>query len=244
MILTWWHLALGAFGLVVGKVVLDLATKEAQGRLDRLPFLILKVARWRLPAELRESMHDDWWIPDLQERLDSQVSRPITRLVKGMRFASSLAISAGRTARAAGVPSVWVRARQKVTAFSGRAGARTWLPYYACGMVMGAMGLDLEGLFSGTMTGQTLVESIVTGLVGFIVVVGNLRGLRLQGLRRKEALRLAARSVWTLEPTAKDDGGSPVGLADPGRIDPECGGAAAGMAEPPGDCPEVDPGGE
>lgn len=110
--MTWlpWLLAavLAFMLLVLGKVLVNLATKEIEGRLDQLPFVILRVARWRLPAELREPMHDDLWLPDLCEAMRRDVERPLTRLIKGLCFSASLVVRAGRTARAAdGVPSMW-----------------------------------------------------------------------------------------------------------------------------------------
>lgn len=115
-----------AFGallvLLGGKVLLDLASKEIQSRLSDLPLLILRVARWRLPRDLRESVHDDWRVPDLQERLQREDDRPITRLLKGLHFAVSLVIKAGCTARAAGAPStaarMWKAMESKLLGFS------------------------------------------------------------------------------------------------------------------------------
>jgi hypothetical protein len=53
-------LAAMAGGLVL-VMLADLVSEELRERLDRLPFSLLRVARRRLPPELRESIHDQEW---------------------------------------------------------------------------------------------------------------------------------------------------------------------------------------
>lgn len=95
---------------IFGKVMVDMASGEVRGRLEQLPYFILRLARRRLPAELRKPHHDDWWLPDLHERLQRDAEKPVTRLLKGVWYSSSLVVGAGRIARSAGVPSAWSRA--------------------------------------------------------------------------------------------------------------------------------------
>lgn len=95
--------------MIVLRVLTDLIGKEIQGRLDRLPFLVLRLARWRLPADLREQLHDEWWVPDLHDLMAGEPDRPITRLIKATHFAVGLVLAAGRNARATGRPTVWTR---------------------------------------------------------------------------------------------------------------------------------------
>jgi hypothetical protein len=109
-------LLLGLVFLVVGRVLLDLATKEIHGRLDQLPFLILRIARWRLPVELRQAVHDEWWLPDLCYLIERETNRPITRLIRGTSFACSQVIHARQTAREAGKLTVLARTRRVISA--------------------------------------------------------------------------------------------------------------------------------
>lgn len=99
-----WTIAVigGAVLLVAGKVVLDLATKEVTGQIDRLPMLILKLALLRLPAEQRERYRENWQ-PELTFILKELDSRPISRVLKGLWFATSLLIQAAHMRRALGV---------------------------------------------------------------------------------------------------------------------------------------------
>jgi hypothetical protein len=96
-----WATLGGIVAVTTGKVAGDLVSKEIEGRLDRIPQVLLRLARRRLPPELRVPLHDEWWLPDLQERLRRNDSRPLTRLFTGVRFAIGLALTAPRTARAA-----------------------------------------------------------------------------------------------------------------------------------------------
>jgi hypothetical protein len=96
---SWLVVGLATVGAVAVKVAMDLAAKEIQGRLHGLPFLVLRLARWRLPRELRESIHDEWWVPDLHDLLDHYADLPVTRLLKGLRFSVSLLGQARRVAK-------------------------------------------------------------------------------------------------------------------------------------------------
>jgi hypothetical protein len=72
----------------------DIASEEIRGRLDRLPFAVLRLARSRLPAGLRERVHDQEWVPELQHVLQHAELFPLTRLLTGLRFAAGLLIHA------------------------------------------------------------------------------------------------------------------------------------------------------
>jgi hypothetical protein len=116
----------GVLALILTKVAIDLATKEVESWLDQLPFLILKLARWRLPAELREQLHDEWWLPDLCELRQRDTDRPITRLTKGLQFAFGLLINANHVAGDTGSPSM----RSRIVAMietAIRSDSRRWM---------------------------------------------------------------------------------------------------------------------
>ncbi|MET7773019.1 hypothetical protein [Nocardia sp. NPDC005366] len=86
--------------LVMGKVLVSLLSKEVEGRIDHAGYTILRLARRRLPADLRESLHDDEWLPEMDDILERHKDRPITRLVWPLRFSMPLLLwGAARTAR-------------------------------------------------------------------------------------------------------------------------------------------------
>jgi hypothetical protein len=93
----WLAAAAGAvLALVAGGVV----SEEVRGRLDRLPFAVLRLARGRLPAGLRERVHDQEWVPELEHILKHAELLPLTRLVIGLRYAAGLLVHAGTIAQA------------------------------------------------------------------------------------------------------------------------------------------------
>jgi hypothetical protein len=69
----------------------DLVSEEIRGWLDRVPRAILRLATLRLEAADRETTYRKVWGPDLDYFLRGDESRPITRLIRGMKFAVSLA---------------------------------------------------------------------------------------------------------------------------------------------------------
>jgi hypothetical protein len=93
-----WLAAAGSALLVL--VAGGLVSAEVRGRLDRLPFAVLRLARTRLPAGLRERVHDQEWIPELEHILQHAELLPITRLVTGLRYAAGLLAHAGTIATA------------------------------------------------------------------------------------------------------------------------------------------------
>jgi hypothetical protein len=93
----WLAAAVGALlALVAGGLV----SEEVRGRLDRVPFAVLRLARTRLPAGLRERVHDQEWVPELEHILEHAELLPLTRLVTGLRYAAGLLVHAGTIAGA------------------------------------------------------------------------------------------------------------------------------------------------
>lgn len=88
-----WLAALA--GAVLALVAGDVISEEIRARLDRLPFVLLRLARARLPAELRERVHDQEWVPELQHILQHAELFPVTRLMTGIRYAVGLVMRAG-----------------------------------------------------------------------------------------------------------------------------------------------------
>jgi hypothetical protein len=81
--------------LLIGKVSLDLMSKELQGQAEQLPHRILRLAARRLPSALRSQYSEDWEA-ELDHILKRHDARPITRLLLGFRFATSLLRGARR----------------------------------------------------------------------------------------------------------------------------------------------------
>lgn len=109
----WWVLAgiLAPVVLVIGKVISDLVNKEIQGWLAETPLRVLRLARRRLPAELREELDDELGLEAELEMIlhHTYAKRPITALIKGLKFAFGHVIGLRRCARILGAPSVMVR---------------------------------------------------------------------------------------------------------------------------------------
>lgn len=86
-----------AFWVAVGAIVAALATacvgdlvsEEVRGRLDRLPYQLIRLAARHIPQDLRSDRTDEWEA-ELHEILRGVGAFPITRLVKGTRFAFGL----------------------------------------------------------------------------------------------------------------------------------------------------------
>ncbi|MFE9687152.1 hypothetical protein [Streptomyces sp. NPDC006285] len=77
-------------GAVAYLVVCDLLSQELRARLFRLPFLILRLAARKLPAELRTDIYEETWLPDVHYILSSEQTGPVTRLIKATGHALSL----------------------------------------------------------------------------------------------------------------------------------------------------------
>jgi Domain of unknown function (DUF4287) len=91
--------ALGAVAALVMAALGSLINDEIRGWLDLAPRAILRLAAtWLDPAQ-RETIYQDEWLPELCYALRDAESRPITRLIRGTAYATSLLISARRIAR-------------------------------------------------------------------------------------------------------------------------------------------------
>lgn len=76
-----------------------MADAEVQERLDRLPFAVLRLARRRVPAELRITLYDREWRPELESIRDRFKATPITWLIVGTKFALGLLLHARQISR-------------------------------------------------------------------------------------------------------------------------------------------------
>lgn len=73
----------------------DLISEEARGRLDQVPFALLHLAFRRLPPETRSDVGEEWRA-ELHYILRGAEAFPITRLVRGTRYALGLIPVASR----------------------------------------------------------------------------------------------------------------------------------------------------
>lgn len=93
-----WAVLAFAAGITT-TVIGDMASQEARDRLDHLPHAILRLAARRLSPGQRNTVYQDEWVPELDWILTGKETRPITRLITGARFATSLLVNAGRIGR-------------------------------------------------------------------------------------------------------------------------------------------------
>lgn len=189
----WVVLAgLGAFVVgLVGAVVGDLLSEEVRDRLDELPEWLLRLAAQRLPADLREDRLAEWR-GELHQFLRGAEARPVTRLVRGVRYATGLLHVASRIGRAvatiprptrrhqvaSSVQASWSRAT-KLASDSAKAlaGVRLNVALFvfvsACNAVavtvvaleIASSGLTVHGAFVAAGILGVAVGSTVTGLV-------------------------------------------------------------------------------
>jgi hypothetical protein len=90
---------LGVAGLIALTAFSGLVSDEVRGQLDRIPYAVLRLARRRVPQELRVSLHDEEWQPELHNILNRAEGRPISRLVTGTLFALGILRTARRISR-------------------------------------------------------------------------------------------------------------------------------------------------
>ncbi len=86
---------LGGGALLVIAACASVVRGEVPGRLGRLPFVLLRMARRRVPEELRVRLHDEEWQPELHHIVNRAGVSPVSRLLSGTMFALGLL----RTAR-------------------------------------------------------------------------------------------------------------------------------------------------
>lgn len=149
--------AVGILAAVVGIVALEsvksLIATEVSTRLQRVPFLILRVARWRLSPEHREAICDEEWYPELWAIIHETDGLPLTQLVLSARWALGVAISARKVSRIAG-PS---RARLVRHGRRRRSLARRLIGSITAGMAAGMLLLSaLVFESSNAVAGDTL----------------------------------------------------------------------------------------
>lgn len=92
-----WLSAVG--GLFVLSIFTGMIKDEARGRLDRVPYALLRLARRRVPRELRVCLYDEEWLPELHYIMKRDEALPISRLLMGTLFALGILRTARRISR-------------------------------------------------------------------------------------------------------------------------------------------------
>lgn len=92
-------IALGCCATLIGSVALAILTEvvgeEARTRIERLPYLITRLAIRRAPHGMRDELRDEWGA-ELAFIARDTPGLPITRLLRSLRFTTGLVIAAGR----------------------------------------------------------------------------------------------------------------------------------------------------
>jgi transcriptional regulator with XRE-family HTH domain len=91
----------GSIGALAAGLLMNLATKEAEGWLFRVPPWLLRLASHRVPAAVRDDLYEEW-TAELQIILRDTADRPLTRLVRGTQYALGFLLTSRQIARALG----------------------------------------------------------------------------------------------------------------------------------------------
>jgi hypothetical protein len=91
---------IGLLVTILVTVIADMASEEIRSRLDHIPYALLRIARFRLPADQREPLHDQEWKSELRYILKEAKTKPISRLFVGIRYSLGLIRAARSVGRA------------------------------------------------------------------------------------------------------------------------------------------------
>jgi transcriptional regulator with XRE-family HTH domain len=91
----------GSIGALAAGLLMNLATREAEGWLFRVPPWLLRLASRRVPAAVRDDLYEEW-TAELQIILRDTADRPLTRLVRGTQYALGFLLTSRQIARALG----------------------------------------------------------------------------------------------------------------------------------------------
>ncbi|MCG7203986.1 hypothetical protein [Streptomyces arenae] len=74
---------------------------------QQLPYLLLQIAKLRIPREQRDYLFSEVWVPDLLAHLNDTKKSKIIRYTKGVGFAVSLALYGARATANVMSPRPW-----------------------------------------------------------------------------------------------------------------------------------------
>jgi hypothetical protein len=89
-------------GFVAVAIVMALSQMigdELRGSLELAPRGLLRLAALRLPADQRQFIYNEEWLPELIHQLREADGRPISRLVFGIKYAADMVRGAGVVGR-------------------------------------------------------------------------------------------------------------------------------------------------
>jgi hypothetical protein len=84
-----WGALLSIAGAFVFGAVASTLNEEVRGRVDRLPYALIRLAGRRLPQTVRVELIDEW-VAELDAILQRAEALPLTRLLVGIRYALGL----------------------------------------------------------------------------------------------------------------------------------------------------------
>ncbi|MFJ4579893.1 hypothetical protein [Streptomyces echinatus] len=87
--------------------VLGWVTMFRRKATQQMPYLLLQLARYRVPSDQREYLYSEVWVPDLLAHLRNKKKSKFIRYWKGMTFALSLALYGARATANAMAPHPW-----------------------------------------------------------------------------------------------------------------------------------------
>ena len=139
----------GGSTALLGKVALSMVSKEIEGRLGNIGYVLLRLARRRLPSDLREMLHDEEWLPEMDDIQLRYKDQPITRLAWSLRFSVPLLLwGASRTGRVIQPKTPVVPLIRLVVAYRLRGLAMRLDKVHATETERDAFGEELEAAFA------------------------------------------------------------------------------------------------
>lgn len=173
---------LGIIGMIAVLALQRMAVDELRGRLDRVPWVLLKLARLRVPRELRSKLYDGEWMPELFHIMSLAETLPLTRLVKGIRYSVGILFVARRLGRMhSGRSALDIELRQLLSmhvAMDAFGNIATAIAGYASAVTAGFTGsftlVTAVGLAAGSalwLPAKVVLIIVFTAIVGVPILV-------------------------------------------------------------------------
>jgi hypothetical protein len=161
---------------VIGRILQE----EAVKRLSRIPFALISLASARLPRELREEVAAEWRA-ELDFALHCADGRPLTRLLRGIRYAAGLLMSAPAIADSLRGTSKRLLRIARAIGAAGTTAYAIWLlvysydyfqPHYGFAVLVHGwtQPIPAPGPYQWTMTGVSYICA-AAGILGTAVVL-------------------------------------------------------------------------
>jgi hypothetical protein len=168
-----WTVVIAAAAGIGAACVGDLFSEEARTRLDRLPYALIRLAALRVPSDVRPELYEEW-SAELHELLRGAEALPVTRLVRGIRYAAGLlrvSSDIGNQLTLRGSGSSAASAKRRAVAFGSAIGRRISTPWVvgvftAVAAVM-TTSLDAFNMPASARLGIIVGGSVLVGLVAW-----------------------------------------------------------------------------